>query len=795
MREITRSERRHQALRSGLSKFLGRHAEVGLLLDRYGEAREGRGQVMFIGGDAGIGKSRLAYEFRRQLAPDSYYWLEGQCVSHGAETPLLPITDMLRGVFEIDESDASEEVIEKVRAFCRRHGGQVEEGEAIYRDILGVDSGDPTIATMEKTLKNGFYYAAVRDLVHTLSLERPVVWLIEDLHWMDKSSERILRRFFDTIAESRICVIATHRPEFRWPHAERGYFSRIGLRGLGGTFVGELAEGVAGGRDIPKSIQEAIAARADGNPFFIEEVAKSLIEQGALDDPDAISSLVVPSTVQEVIQARIDRLDDRSKRTLQIASVIGREFTVRVLERAAQVDTQDPETLDSLQDLELIYEKRIHPELAYMFKHALTHDVAYDTLLERERRELHGRVGRLIEELYPDRLAEFYETLAQQFSAAGDKHKAAFYYLASGKRAAAILALEASAHLTRAIEFSTDEPDLLGLHLDALTVLGMLNMRLGYVDEANELFRRGAELAADLGLRESLLNRIAERRFVYREGVKIAYYVCGTRHDPDMRTPLVCFHPLLQGSIAFQDAAQHFCQTRPVVFCDPRSVGASEGSQDYYSHEERVADAIEVVRDVGYQQMILYGDSDGTRLALEVHKAFPDRVESIILFGFAGEGTGDDGVPIGFSKKAFEEWGRNILEADYDTMLANFFLLMFNEPGAESWRESVTESWKNSFSDALVRGFLKSAVSADLRDLLKLVPESVPLLLVSAERDAILPERVKRLCAYAPHAEFGMIMGSGHMAPFTRVDVFCEILEAFIATDKLPKEQWATRAA
>ena len=327
VRAVARSERRHQALRSGLSRFLGRHAELALVLERFDEVRTGAGQVVFIGGEAGIGKSRLAYELRQRVGEDDVLWLEGQCVSYGRQSAYLPIADMLRGLFGIDEADSAEVVIDKVHTFCAGAEEAIAKSEPFYRDLLAVDPGDASLARMDVTMKTGFYFESVRDLFHSLARRKPVLFLIEDLHWLDESSEQLLRRLFDTLTGARILVLATHRPDYRWRHAERDNYTQLSLRGLPAKLVGELTENVLGRIAIPDRLREAIALRSDGNPFFVEEVAKVIAEQGVVD-PDAASRMQVPATVQEVIQARMDRLDERARRTLQIASVIGREFTL-----------------------------------------------------------------------------------------------------------------------------------------------------------------------------------------------------------------------------------------------------------------------------------------------------------------------------------------------------------------------------------------------------------------------------------------------------------------------------------
>jgi len=435
----------------GLTPFVGRDRELQTLLARAADVEAGRGQVVFIVGDAGIGKSRLLYEFRRQLAESgrAVSWVEGQCVSFGQSIPFLPLVDLLRKNFGVEEFDGEPEIIAKVEGVTRRMGG-LDEHVPFIRYLLSVDPGDAGVATMDAPNRRRLAFAALRALAVRGAQLRPVVLVVEDLHWMDAGSEEFLGSLMESLAGAAIMLILTYRVGYAPPFGSRSYYSTINLTTLGDDETLAVARSVLGAADVPRELLDALRQKAEGVPLFIEEVAKTLLDLGVVRrEGDRLvlvsgpESIDVPETIHDIIMARLDRLGDEGKRAVQLASVIGRQFLVRLLSRVSGMSQELDGLLRELQSLELIYQQGLLPEPAYVFKHAVIQDVAYNSLLRERRRELHRSVAFALEELYPDRLAEHYEELAHHFSE-GEAWAKAFEYLArSGDRAR-----EASANST-----------------------------------------------------------------------------------------------------------------------------------------------------------------------------------------------------------------------------------------------------------------------------------------------------------------------------------------------------------
>jgi class 3 adenylate cyclase len=422
----------------GLTPFVGRERELGQLLDAFEQARSGQGQVTLVVGDAGIGKSRLLHELRRRVGGEAD-WREGHCLSFGRAMAFHPLVDLVRRQFAVDDTDGDAAIVTKIEQGLRDVGADVGSCAPYLRALLSVDPGDVDVKAMSPAQRRGETFEALRRMLVRAAERRPQVLVIEDLHWIDSASEQFLAMLVDTVPALRVLLVFTYRLGYSHSFSERSYVTRVVPTALSTADSTRMVAGVLAAA-VPEELHRLITSKAEGNPFYLEELVKSLEEGGALrrqgsryELTRAVGEIAIPGTIQDVIAARIDRLAEAPKRTLQLAAVIGREFTHRLVDRLAEVRERTEGFLRELTALELILERRLYPELAYMFKHALTQDVAYASLLVQRRRELHGLVGLAIEELYADRLPEHYEMLAHHFSRAEDWERALAYLLKARK--------------------------------------------------------------------------------------------------------------------------------------------------------------------------------------------------------------------------------------------------------------------------------------------------------------------------------------------------------------------------
>ena len=266
-------------------------------------------------------------------------------------------------------------------------------------------------------------FEAIRNLLVSFSRNKPLVVAIEDLHWMDKTSEEFLTFFIDKLAHCRILLILLYRAEYTHQWGSKSYYSKIGLDQLTTESSAELISTILEGSEVGSDLKQLIINRAAGHPLFIEEFTHSLWENGLIERQDdrfilsrKFKDVQVPDSIQGIIASRMDRLEGNLKRTLQVASVVGRDFAFRILQAASGMQEELKAHLLSLQGLEFIYEKQLLPELEYIFKHVLTQEVAYQSLLLKKRKKLHERIGQAIEQIYADRLEEYYEILAHHYA-------------------------------------------------------------------------------------------------------------------------------------------------------------------------------------------------------------------------------------------------------------------------------------------------------------------------------------------------------------------------------------------
>jgi class 3 adenylate cyclase len=346
----------------GLTPLVGREHELATLRDLFRQVKTGRGQVVLIAGEAGIGKSRLLWELRRALARagEDLTWLEGRCISFGQSIPFLPLIDQLRGNFRIEEFDGEPEIIAKVEHGMRRLGG-LEAHIPYLRYVLSVDPGDPVVTAMDPAARRKGIFDALRALSLQGAKRVPLVLVVEDLHWIDRSTEEYLSSFVDSVAGLPVLLILTYRVGYTPPFGNRSFFTTLNLRSLSETDTRAMASRMLGTNQFPQELMTALMEKAEGVPLFVEEVTKTLLDLGVLRREDGgyrvvkgLTEVNVPDTIQGIIMARLDRLGEDGKRTVQLASVIGRQFLQRLLERISGLTGQLEGLLRELQALEII---------------------------------------------------------------------------------------------------------------------------------------------------------------------------------------------------------------------------------------------------------------------------------------------------------------------------------------------------------------------------------------------------------------------------------------------------------
>ena len=494
------------AAERGLSPLVGRDRELALLTSYAEGARQGNGGVVFVSGEAGIGKSRLILELRHRVEGE-VRWLEGRCVSYGRNTPYLPLVELLKATFGVAEDDDDGAIIRKVDDAVAGWAEPSQQRVPYLKFVLSVDPGDGAVLSMDPLERRVEIFEALGTLLAEESRQRPLVVAVEDLHWADQMSNEALESVMALIPTIPVLLLLTHRPDYESPQDQ---LVVLQLEHLDQEESHALTRGVLGAEALSPEIHQLITLKAEGNPFYIEEVAKAFVEAGVVELVGghyrlrrSIEQVQVPGTIQEVILSRIDRLERDAKEAMQLASVVGREFTARVLDRISGLEAQLSEVLGDLTALQLILETARVPELAYMFKHALIHDVAYATLVAESRQRLHRLVGAAIEELYADRLSEHYETLAHHCYEGQDWEKALGYLEKAGDKAVAAYAnADALRFYARALEVceTLGEPAV-EASVSSATKRALVNFGVGDLPAAIADLDRVVEAGRRLGSR------------------------------------------------------------------------------------------------------------------------------------------------------------------------------------------------------------------------------------------------------------------------------------------------------
>jgi len=491
----------------GFSRFVGRTDEMQVLEAALTRAEEGSPVVIGVVGDAGVGKSRLCFEFLERCRARGLMTYETHGVAHGKSVPLLPILRLFRAFFGITEQDSDATARERIAGRLLLLDEQFRELLPLMFDFLGVASPEDPAPRVDADTRQRQLFAIVRGVTQARADRETTVALLEDLHWFDGGSEAFLEPLLDLPPGARSLIVLNFRPEYAGAMMHRSSYQQVSLQPLGPEAITELLNDLLGNDASLGRLPDVICERTGGNPFFIEEVALSLAEAGVLRGTKGAYQLVkpvgevgIPRSVHDILAARIDRLDERDKQVLQSAAVIGKKFPETVLRRIVELpDTDLVTALRVLQNAEFIYEASLYPDTEYAFKHPLTQLVTYETQLRDRRARIHAAVARVIEDLRPDKLDEQAALLAYHWEEAGDPRQASIWNARAAEWAGKTDPRESLRHWQKSRSLLAEipeTPELLEVELQACRGIVPLCWRLGVPeDEAAETFARGRELA------------------------------------------------------------------------------------------------------------------------------------------------------------------------------------------------------------------------------------------------------------------------------------------------------------
>jgi predicted ATPase len=521
---------------------VGRQRELEHLQQALAQVKAGQGQIVGVMGEPGLGKSRLFYEFKL-LSLGGCLVLEAYSVSHGKASPYLPVIELLKSYFDIKAEDDERKRREKVAGKVLMLDRSLEDTLPYLFALLGIEEQSSSLQQMDPQIRRRRIFEALKKLFLRESLNQPLILIFEDLHWIDSETQGFLDTLSEGVASAKILLLVNYRPEYRHEWGQKTYYTQVRLAPFGREEAEEFLDALLGipvGADLRvgpqgsgapmgaplRTLKQLILEKTQGTPFFMEEIVQELVEQGmlvrngvgaglALTTEGAASSaptaIHIPPTVQGVLAARIDRLAPEEKALLQQLAVIGREFPLSLVR---QVVTQPEEELysglSSLQHKEFLYEQPAFPEVEYRFKHALTQEVAYNSVLHERRKVLHEGIAQAIEALYHANLEDNYSTLADHYSRSGNAAKAVEYLSLVGQQAVQRSAnAEAVGHFTTALDLLKTLSDTLQRarqELDLQIALGaVLTLTKGFGDpERERAFDRARGLCQQLGETQQL---------------------------------------------------------------------------------------------------------------------------------------------------------------------------------------------------------------------------------------------------------------------------------------------------
>ena len=493
---------------SHLANFVGREQELSLLVGRWREAVGGEGQVVLLCGEAGIGKSRLTHSLGDRLADERYQTIQFRCSPYHTNTALHPAINFLRQAAGLASQDSAQAQLTKLDVMARESGIDNQDTVSLLADLLSIrgDHQYPPLTVSAESRKDMTLEALVQYL-QGLADRCPVLFIVEDAHWLDPTTLDLLTRIIDRIRQMRVLLLITFRSDFKPVWADYSHVTFLTLNRLPRRQSAELVAAMTGGKALPPEVQQAILAKADGVPLYIEALTENVLESGLLTEKNdafilkgPLKELPIPDSLHALLMERVDRLGP-AKDIAQTGAAIGREFTYELLRATVEIpDSQLRHALDRFVASGLIFQEGEIPLATYHFKHALVQDAAYSTLPKKPRRVLHARLAKTLESRFPERVTREPELLAYHYEQAGLAGPAVDYWHRAARRGAERSAnIEALNHFKRALDLLKElpqSPERNALELDLLIARGapLLSVK-GYAsDEMEHNYRRAKDL-------------------------------------------------------------------------------------------------------------------------------------------------------------------------------------------------------------------------------------------------------------------------------------------------------------
>ncbi|HJS31500.1 MAG TPA: alpha/beta fold hydrolase, partial [Alphaproteobacteria bacterium] len=612
-----------------------------------------------------------------------------------------------------------------------------------------------------------------------------LVVLIEDAHWIDQATQGFLDGLVSTIPSLRVLLVVTYRPEYRHQWANRPNYAQCRIEPLPAESAIELLDSLLGAGPHLDGIKRSIADRSGGNPFFIEEIVRSLDETGVLSRPpgeranfDEVA-IAVPPTVQDVLAGRVDRLTAEAKRVLQAAAAIGRNVPYVLLHAVTESDDERlAAALAALEAADFVHESRVFPERELTFKHALTRQVAYGAMTNAQRRAMHLKIAAAMLQTAADRVSEDVESLAAHYAEGESWPQAVDYLLRAARKAKLQYAYDAAlAFSRRARAAAAAGDDLAKRQVEAAIAEGDLLSLLGQLEPANASYDAALALETDAMQRRRIANRRHEARPIVRDGGRVVYYEHGGGEET-----LVFVHPFVYGLSTFQPIVEQLCQEFRVVTIDPRGTGASDPLPPDYDIGDHMLDVAAVIEALPVESVTAIGLSRGANLLIRLAVARPTLLRRLILVGAHTRQTVGIGVDpegnMSMTHDTLDEFVAALLRGDIRQAATIFAAKIFSEAGTDELRRQFIQRCVDLPPETVVR-FFTFDPKADVENLLDKVDTPTLVMHGSRDDDVSLVTGIE-IAQRIAKADLYVFEGKGHLPMFTATGEFCTTLRNFV---------------
>jgi class 3 adenylate cyclase/pimeloyl-ACP methyl ester carboxylesterase len=767
--------------------LVGRREELDLLLDRWSLAKGGEGQIVWLSGEAGIGKSRLMQALQRQLGADGGHRLISyQGSPERTASALHPVIAQLEGAAGFGPRDDSCQKLVQLEALLQRDVQTASEFVPFFASLLGLPAGErrptPNLTPAQRNAKT--LEALVRHL-EACAARLPVLLIFEDLHWADPASIELLGILLERIHHLAMLVVLTFRTEFVPPWPRPGNVTLLSLNRLGRRDAADLVEQVAGVKPLPAEVVDRILFRADGVPLFIEELTRLVFESEVVTqavDRDVprgrILDMAIPTTLHGLLMARLDRAAS-AKEVAQLAACIGRVFSHEMLAAASTLEADAlGAALDQLSSNQLIDRSGLPSAQVHMFRHALVQEAAYQSLPKTRRRELHARIADVVEARFPEIIAHQPEWLARHHAEAGHAARASECLLDAARRARSGYALrEAAAHLEKCIALLQTHRSVYPAEgarraerreQEALEMLGDLASLMDDLATANSRYNQALMLSSADEDRTRIDRKRHRPRAAFRGGIRIAFYEHGGGE-----ITLLLVSPLAYGLAAIQPVLDQLCQEFRIVTIDPRGSGASDLLTRPYHVEHHARDVRAVIAELGSDRVVGVGISAGANMLFRLAHAEPSLFTALVTLG---------APPSDFSRTFHPAYLERCIHdrgvKDVGEILRLHTELVFSEPEMQELRERTIRS-RLSLPRETILSFFDPDPTKDVMSLLAGI--TAPVLVTHGREDRVIAfAAAEEIAARLPNARLYAFERKGHLPIFTATTEFCNVVRSFV---------------